>query len=258
MPFTWNTRGCDCPLCQPQLNVPAGSFFPIWPPQPNPEVNCTFAGQSQSVCPHHLHRISRGRCWQLLGVFHSVESRQMQWESGLRRPDVTGLSKTLWPSSHPAHTLQAEVHWPQGSWSRHKGVVFMCVSVCPWAFTWASVCLCVCRWKQGLGNREWESPDCNSGCYLGNPRRKMCWMSEWVGEGCTVDACEWQGCDCVHKFKHLNCINTVYVTWYTPTVRLVFLGLYTFGFLPRQQQKSWIWWNLQLQQAYFNVRMCLW
>lgn len=115
----------------------------------------------------------------LLGVFHSVESRQMQWESGLRRPDVTGLSKTLWPSSHPAHTLQAEVHWPQGSRSRHKGVVFMCVSVCPWAFTWASVCLCVCRWKQGLGNWEWESPDCNSGCYLGNPGRKMCWMSEW-------------------------------------------------------------------------------
>lgn len=32
VPFTWNTRGCDCPLCQPQthmLNVPAGLFFPV-------------------------------------------------------------------------------------------------------------------------------------------------------------------------------------------------------------------------------------
>ena len=58
----------------------------------------------------------------------------MQRESGLRRPDVTGLSKTLWPSSHPAHTLQAEVHWPQGSRSCHGGgrgggVVCVCLFV---------------------------------------------------------------------------------------------------------------------------------
>lgn len=60
---------CACRLILPHIT-------------PHPPVTCTFAGQSQSVCPYHLHWISRGRCWQLLGVFHSVESRQMQWEMG--------------------------------------------------------------------------------------------------------------------------------------------------------------------------------
>lgn len=32
-------------------------------------------------------------------------------------------------ASHPAHTLQAEVRWPQGSRSRHKGVVYVCLFV---------------------------------------------------------------------------------------------------------------------------------
>lgn len=69
----------------------------------------------------------------------------MRWESGLRRPDVTGLSKTLWPSSHPAHTLQAQVHWPQGSRSCHKGgVFFLCVRLCVPEPLRGQVCVYVC------------------------------------------------------------------------------------------------------------------
>lgn len=120
----------------------------ILPNPPTTEVNCTFAGQTT---PHHLHWISRGRCWQLLGVFHSVESRQRQWESGLRRPDVTGLSKTLWPSS--PHTLS----WsslasrlqepPQGGW-------FLCVCLYVPEPLRGQVCVCVCVGGSGALGTE--------------------------------------------------------------------------------------------------------
>lgn len=138
-------------------------------------------------------------------------------------------------ASHPAHTLQAEVHWPQGSRSRHKGVVYMCVCLLrPWAFTWASVCLCVLveagPWELRVGAswlQQWLLP--------WQPRKENV-LNEWVGEGCTVAACVWQGSDCVYTFKYLNSIKMVYGTWYTPPWMLRFLGLLTLGFLCRQQQ----------------------
>lgn len=96
------------------------------------------------------------------------------------------------PAKQPTHCrLQSTGPQAQGATMRGR---FTCVPVCmcaacPWAFTWASVCLCVCvGGSRGLGNWEWEPPDCNSGCYLGNPGGKEV-LNEWVGEGSTVDAC---------------------------------------------------------------------
>lgn len=141
----------------PHAECACGLVLPRTTPTPTPaQVNCTFAGQSRSVCPHHLYWISRGGCWQLLGVFHCFELRQMQCESGLHRPDVTGLFKTLWRSSvsytlrfwaaqpaiQPTHS-KLKFTGPKAPGAATRGW-FICVCVCPWAFTWASVCLCVC------------------------------------------------------------------------------------------------------------------
>lgn len=133
-----------------------------------------------------------------------AESKQVQ-QSRLHNPDVTGLSKTLWgfsvfqlasyfsaaqPANQPTHCrLQSTGLKAQGATTRGW---FMCVCVCLSLSLYVGKCvsMCVCWWKQGLGNWEWEPPDCNSGCYLGNPGGKDV-LNEWVGEGSTVDAYVW-------------------------------------------------------------------
>jgi len=177
-------RGRDCPLCRPQMrqpDAPQSWFLTSRVPTLRLWVHCTWAGESQTVplspaCALQGWMAEGSRAGPLT-LCSQRESEQVQ-HSGLRDPAVMGSSEAeRGPSVCQLATSPLTAGCPlapRGGGSR------VCVFVC--------VCLCVCYWKRGLGNWEWEPPDCNSGCYLGNPGGKDV-LNEWVGEGSTVDAC---------------------------------------------------------------------
>lgn len=211
---------CACRLVLPHTNLP---------------LNYTFAGQSRPVCPNHLHWISRATCCQLLGVFHSVESKQLQRESGLHRPDVTGLSKTLWrfsvsytlrfwatqPAIQPTHT-KLKFTGPKAPGAATRGW-FMCLCV-PEPLR-GQVCVYVCvGGSRALGTESGSLLTTTVAATLATQEGKCV---EWVSGRGMYSSCL---CDCVYKFKHLNSINTTYGTWYTPAWMVVFLALWSFWF----------------------------
>lgn len=173
---------------------------------------CLQAGCLSSASPLltvlYLGKQERARCRvgsirRCAGVYSQNEFKEVQ-QGRLHYPDITELSLThsgflclsaylplfRYTTNQQAHTMQAAVHWLQSSGSHHKGVVYVCVCLSLSLYVGKCVSLCVCRWEQGLGNWEWEPPDCNSGCYLGNPGGKYV-LNEWVGDGSTLDAYVW-------------------------------------------------------------------
>lgn len=123
-----------------------------------------------------------------------AESKQVQ-QSRLHNPDVTGLSKTLWgfsvfqlasyfsaaqPANQPTHCrLQSTGLKAQGATTR-GWFMCVCVCVCPWAFTWASVFLCVCvGGSRALGTESGSLLTATVAATLATQEGKMCWMSEW-------------------------------------------------------------------------------
>lgn len=94
------------------------------------------------------------------------------------------------------------------------------------------VSVCLCWWKQGLGNWEWEPPDCNIGCYLGNPGGKDV-LNEWVGEGSTADAFMrgMQLCLWIYLFKWAQYMPNVMLLLYSECLSHCTL-LFFFVFIP--------------------------
>lgn len=164
-------------------------------------MNCTWAGQSQSVCLHHMHCRARGRCWWLLGVFIMLKwsrcsrvGSTILWLFSLST-SLQFLSRT---ASQPAHTLQAAVRWPQGSESHHKGVVYCmyaCVCLSLRFYVGKSVSVFVLveagPWELRVGAswlQQWLLP--------WQPRRERC--VEWVSGRRIYSQCLF------YKFGYLN------------------------------------------------------